>query len=338
MFSFSCFLLARQLRYCPTLRQLFCAGSVVVFCCLGSCFVLPDTRCPMHTVGQISTAQLSNSTAVVFCWFGSCFLIFRQLFFDISEVVFCLGSFVILFRRLFFACSAVFLCCPTHTVSQILTSQLPNSMAVVFCLFGRCFLIVRQSFFDISAVVFCLIGSYFPGSAVVLCCPTHAVGQISIAYLPNPTPIVFCWFSSYFLIVRQLLFNISAVVFCRVGSCFWLVRQLFCAARRTQWVKIYLLNCPFVTFWQLFFDILTVLCWFGSCVLLFRQLFVLPDAHSRSNFNCPTLRHVRQLFVASAVVFSWFDSCFVLPDAHSRSSFNCPTFQLNGSCFFLVRQ
>ena len=40
----------------------------------------------------------------------------------------------------------------------------------------------------------------------------------------------------------------------------------------------------------------------------------------------------------SAVVFYRLGTCFVLPDAHSRSNFNCRTTQLFGSCLLTIRQ
>ena len=151
----------------------------------------------MHTVGQISTAQLPNFSAVVFCLFGSCFLTFRQLCFAESAVVFwSFGSWIV--RQLFFF----------------------SGSAVVFCLLGSCFVLPdghsRSKFNCPTALFF--------GSCVLL------VRQLSFDF----SAVVFCWIGSCFLIVRQLCFDRSAVVFCRFSSCLLPARQLFCAARCTQ--------------------------------------------------------------------------------------------------------
>ena len=75
-----------------------------------------------------------------------------------------------------------------------LVSAVEFSSAVVF-------LLVRQLFFDISAVVLC-------------------------------AAVVFCWFGSCLLLIRQFFYilevKLSSVVV------FLLVRQLFCATRHTQ--------------------------------------------------------------------------------------------------------
>ena len=80
-----------------------------------------------------------------------------------------------------------------------------------------------------------------------------------------------------------------------------------------------------------------VFCWsvvfwlFGSCLLIFRQLFFAGSAVVFWSFgNC--------FFSVSAVAFCRFGSCFVLPDAHSRTKFNCLTAQLFGSCLLIIRQ
>ena len=73
----------------------------------------------------------------------------------------------------------------------------------------------------------------------------------------------------------------------------------------------------FLTFRQLCFDLSAVVfCWFDSCFLIVWQLF----------------------FSVSAIVFCRFGSYFVLPDAHSRTKFNCLTAQLFGSCLLITRQ
>ena len=116
----------------------------------------------------------------IFWYFVICFLIILQLCFAV--------------RQLFFDRAAVVLCSPTHTVGRFLTAQLPNSSAVMFCLFSSCLLTFRQLFLA-SAVVFLSFGSCF------------------------------LTFGSCVLIFRQLLFAGSAVVFCRLGCYFLLVQH-----------------------------------------------------------------------------------------------------------------
>ena len=174
--------------------------------------------CTMHTVGQISTAQLYGScllllrqlsfacSAVVFCCLGSCFFISssflrtRQLCFACSAVVFCLGSCVLLVRQLLFDRSVVVFL----TFRQLCFDR----SAVVFCWFGSCFLPVQQLF--------------FVGSTVVLCCPTHIVDKNWTVQLPNCSKVVICLFGSCALLklqlpncqtLRQLFYDFSAVAF-----------------------------------------------------------------------------------------------------------------------------
>ena len=111
---------------------------------------------------------------------------------------------------------------------------------------------------------------------------------------------MFRWFSSCFLIVRQLFIDFSAVVFC------W-----FCSFFSSAVVFCRLCSC-FLPARQVFESLAVVFCLFGSC-------FVLPDAHSRSIFNCPTaqlfvsciLTFWRLCFAGSAVAFLSFGSYFL---------------------------
>ena len=180
-------------------------------------------------LGHKSIRQLSFGISVVVLWhFDSCFWP-RQLFYDKSAVVFCcLGSCFLItwqffflparhlflpFWLLFFVGSTVVFYSPTHTVDQISTVQLFGSYvllfwqlcfdaSVVFWYLGSCVSLVRQLFFDRSAIV-----SWFFGSCVLLV-----------------LQFFFPW---------QLFFAGSAVVFWKFGSCFLFVWQ-FCATWRTQ--------------------------------------------------------------------------------------------------------
>ena len=111
------------------------------------------------------------------------------------------------------------------------------------------------------------------------------LGHKSIRQLSFGISAVVLWHFDSCFWPRQLFFDNSAVVFCCLGSCFLINWQFFLPAR------------------QLFFAFLAVVfCWFYSC-------FLQPDAHSRSNFNCPTLRQL--CFAVLAVVF-WRFGCFLI--------------------------
>ena len=225
-------------------RKLFIAAWAIVFCCLGSCFVLLDTHSMINFNSPTalfwsefyggyfqltwqffisSSAVVCAASAVVLCSLGRCFYLVQQLFL-ISSAVFLRAG------HMFFVASAVVMCCSIQTACQTSTAQLPNSMAVDFCYLGSCFQLAWQLFFSSSAVVFVF-------SAVVL----------------------YCFGSYFFLRVRHLFSQ-----FLRPQQLFCAASAVFCAARYTQHDNFQLPNSPIL--WQLFFALQAVVfsC-LGSC-------------------------------------------------------------------------
>ena len=227
-------------------------------------------NCPTpHVYGSyfvLLRHQFCAGSAVVLCWSTAvvlCSLARQQFYVGSAAVLYWLGSSFLILRHLVFA-----------------------PLAAAFWWFGSSswlagqqFLLFWQPFSAAAwAVVFRCLVSSFQFFVVVLNCSTHTESKFSTAYLPNSTAVVFCWFNSSFLLVRQQFladsaagfcsfdssilprqqfFALSAAVFCCFGSCFLLFRQSFFDFSA----------CSFWLTWHLFFPFLAaVLCCFGNCL------------------------------------------------------------------------